>query len=159
MGKNFGLMKDSKGLPIKGPDGKPVVDKNADVTNLPNGAGYQWLQKAFFKIIDSLRKLTTTVVLVCHVKNKTIQKDGADLDTIDIQLTGKIATLVPAMADGIGLCYRKGNNTILSFKNDSDNYVAASRCEYLREKEFVIGSSDDKGVLTWNTNEVFPENL
>lgn len=39
MFKSFGLVKDANGRPVKGPDGKEVIDPTADVTTMPQGAG------------------------------------------------------------------------------------------------------------------------
>lgn len=74
MGSGWGLLTDSKGMPIKDPKtGKFVVDPKADVRQLANGAGWLYLRKAIRQLIDMFKPLCESLILVCHVKDKQIK--------------------------------------------------------------------------------------
>lgn len=105
------------------------------VLTLPQGAGYLWLRNEFMKWIDSFRKLADHVILVSHLKVSSIEKNGAEYQIKDIDLTGKIKNMVSAMADAIGYIYRsKDGKMMISFKSN-DEITCGSRCEHLKDKD------------------------
>jgi len=141
---------------------KAVVGKdykgNDVVAELPNGAGYDWLRKAFKKIYDQFTGLSTKcLILAGHVKTASISKDGKDLQARDIQLTGKLKTIVCQDADAIGYMYRnkETSQNILSFKTSEQDLATGARPEHLSGKEFIISEKTDKG-LTTNWGLIFP---
>ncbi len=74
----------------------------------------------------------------------------------NIDLTGKIKSLICANADAIGYMYRKGNKTILSFKTN-DDVTCGARPEHLRNEEIVITEMID-GELKTSWEKVFINN-
>lgn len=112
MGAQWGLMKDIKGLPIKDPKtGKTMVDPKADVRMLPNGSGYLYLRKAIRQLIDMFKPLCESLILVCHVKDKQVNKNGQEMSEMAVDLAGKSADIVCGEADAVGYLYRDGNKT------------------------------------------------
>ena len=47
-----------------------------DVRTLPNGSGYMYLQQAVRKVIDMFRDLCDNFILIGHLKDKMINKEG-----------------------------------------------------------------------------------
>lgn len=59
------------------------------VSELPSGGGYDWLRKAFDELLKPIEnRCNKCFILVSHVKNSSINKQGKDLQAKDIQLTG-----------------------------------------------------------------------
>jgi hypothetical protein len=71
----------------------------------------------------------------------------------NIDLSGKLKSLVCANADAIGYMYRKGSKTILSFKTNEE-VTCGARPDHLRNKEVVIADSSE-GSLKISWDEVY----
>ena len=135
------------------------MGKNYDgdnVLSLPNGAGYLYLRQAFFQVLDFIDTLAPHIILSGHIKDKQVDDKGEMVLAANIDLTGKIKSLICANADAIGYMYRKGNKTILSFKT-SEEVTCGARPEHLRNQEIVITESTD-GVLNTSWDKVFINN-
>jgi hypothetical protein len=135
------------------------MGKNYDgdnVTSLPNGAGYLYIRQAFFQVLDFIDTLAPTIILSGHIKDKVVDDKGEMVMSANIDLTGKIKSLICANADAIGYMYRKGNKTILSFKTNEE-VTCGARPDHLRNQEIVITESED-GVLTTSWDKVFINN-
>jgi hypothetical protein len=132
------------------------MGKNFDgdtVVTLPNGAGYLYIRQAFFQVLDFIDTLAPTIILSGHIKDKVVDDKGEMVMSANIDLTGKIKSLICANADAIGYMYRKGNKTILSFKTNEE-VTCGARPEHLRNEEIVISEMID-GVLTTSWEKVF----
>ena len=136
------------------PMGKSFTGDN--VLKLPNGAGYLYLREAFFKILDYIETLVPedgSVILLGHLKDKNIDIAGKEVAAVDLDLTGKIKSLVCAKADAIGLLSRKGNQVILNFKT-SDEITCGARPDHLKNQEIILTESID-GNLVASWDKVF----
>ncbi len=136
-----------------------TMGKNFDgdsVLTLANGAGYLYIRKAFFQILEFIDKFAPTIILSGHIKDKVVDDKGEMVMSANIDLTGKIKSLICANADAIGYMYRKGNETILSFRTNEE-VTCGARPEHLRNKEIVI-SEMKEGVLKTSWDEVFINN-
>jgi len=132
------------------------MGKNFDgdsVITLPNGAGYLYIRQAFFQVLDFIDTLAPTIILSGHIKDKQVDDKGEMVMSANIDLTGKIKSLICANADAIGYMYRKGNQTILSFKT-AEEVTCGARPEHLRNQEIVVTEMID-GVLKTNWDKVF----
>lgn len=132
------------------------MGKNYDgdnITTLPNGAGYLYIRQAFFQVLDFIDTLAPTIILSGHIKDKVVDDKGEMVMSANIDLTGKIKSLICANADAIGYMYRKGNQTILSFKTNEE-VTCGARPEHLRNEEIVISEMID-GVLKTSWEKVF----
>jgi hypothetical protein len=135
------------------------MGKNFDgdtVTTLPNGAGYLYIRQAFFQVLDFIDTLAPTIILSGHIKDKVVDDKGEMVMSANIDLTGKIKSLICANADAIGYMYRKGNKTILSFKTN-DDVTCGARPEHLRNEEIVVTEMID-GELKTSWEKVFINN-
>ena len=118
-----------------------------DVRTLPNGSGYMYLQQAVRKVIDMFRDLCDNTILIGHLKDKMINKDGEELSEMSLDLVGKLANIICGEADAVGYVYRKKNETRISFEG-GDNSVREARAPHLRGKNIVVAESDDNNNIT-----------
>ena len=123
------------------------------VLNLANGAGYLYIRQAFFQVLDFIDTLAPHIILSGHIKDKQVDDKGEMVMAANIDLTGKIKSLICAQADAIGYMYRKGDQCILSFKTN-DEVTCGARPEHLRNEEIVVSEMID-GNLSFNWEKVF----
>jgi ABC-type glycerol-3-phosphate transport system substrate-binding protein len=125
-----------------------------NVLSLPNGAGYLYLRQAFFQVLDFIDTLAPHIILSGHIKDKQVDDKGEMVLAANIDLTGKIKSLICANADAIGYMYRKGNKTILSFKT-SEEVTCGARPEHLRNEEIVVTEMNESGELEFHWDKVY----
>lgn len=128
--------------------------QGTDIRTLPNGSGYMYLRQAVRKVIDMFRDLCESLVLVAHVKEKMINKEGEELSEMSIDLTGKLGDILCGEADAIGYVYRKKNDTIISFEG-GDNSIREARANHLRGKKIVVATSDENNNITVDMTKIF----
>jgi hypothetical protein len=133
-----------------------AMGKNYDgdnVSTLANGAGYLYIRQAFFQVLDFIDTLAPHIILSGHIKDKQVDDKGQMVMSANIDLTGKIKSLICAQADAIGYMYRRGNETVLSFKTNEE-VTCGARPEHLRNEEIVISEMVD-GKVSVNWDKVF----
>jgi len=128
------------------PMGKNFTDN--DVLKLPNGAGYMYLRDAFFQVLDYVDTLAPHIILSGHIKDKQVDDKGELVMAANIDLTGKIKSLICSQADAIGYMFRRGNQTIISFKS-SDDVTCGARPEHLKNQEIVLAEEIDGKLITY----------
>lgn len=146
MGKNWFKQKDGKLAPESG------KRQYGDITSLPKGAGYGYLRQAFTNIVEHIKTFAPRVILLGHVKDAQLEKEGTEVSSAALDLTGKIKRIAASQSDAIGFLYRhkNGKQNILSFKTTNDVSCGA-RPDHLRNKEIIISEMTDKGLVThWN---------
>ena len=133
------------------------MGKNFDgdtVITLANGAGYLYIRQAFFQVLDFIDTLAPHIILSGHIKDKQVDDKGEMVMAANIDLTGKIKSLICANADAIGYMFRKGNKTILSFKT-SEEVTCGARPEHLRNEEIVVSEINDKGEIIFHWDKIY----
>lgn len=128
--------------------------QGTDIRTLPNGSGYMYLRQAVRKVIDMFRDLCESLILVAHVKEKMINKEGEELSEMSIDLTGKLGDILCGEADAIGYVYRKKSGTIVSFEG-GDNSIREARANHLRGKKIVVATSDENNNITVDMTKIF----
>lgn len=93
-----------------------------NVLELPKGAGYLWLRRAFSIWFDEMKTLADRIIFLAHVKDASlttttsdemgnqivVEKLGVDeVASEDLNLVGKLKQISCAEVDAIGLLYRK----------------------------------------------------
>lgn len=141
MGAQWGYKRGNDGRLLT-QNGKYVIDDTADVRTLPNGTGWLYMRKAIKTIISWFLPFCETLILICHVKEKTIQRDAQELSEMSIDLSGKTADIICGQADAVGLIYREGRKTWLSFEG-GNNIILEARPRHLRGKKFLIAESKE----------------
>jgi hypothetical protein len=71
----------------------------------------------------------------------------------NIDLTGKIKSLICSQADAIGYMFRKGNQTILSFKA-TDEITCGARPDHLKNQEVLL-AEEVNGVYTTHWDKIY----
>lgn len=153
MGASYGYRKDANGVIMK-VDGKKVVDPNADVRQLPNGAGYLYLREALKKMIHMFQPLCETLILICHVKDRQIRDENSENTEFAVDLAGKMSDIICGEADAVGFIYREKNKTIISFVG-GDSTIREARPLHLRGRKFVVGESDADNNVTFDMSKIF----
>lgn len=127
-----------------------------DVRTLPNGAGYLYTRNAFFKLLKPLQNYCETLIMVGHVKEKEIGRDGEQMTERSINLTGQTKNILCGWSDTIGLVYREGNETIINFA-PSDELIVGSRQQHLIGQKISVAQSNDKHELMVDWGGVFKQ--
>lgn len=126
-----------------------------DVTTLPNGVGYKYLRDAVKKVVDMFRDLCDEFILVGHVKDTVIEKDGVEVSAKELDLVGKLSKIVCGLADAVGYVYRKGNETHISFKGGTSDTIMEARARHIAGKDIVIAEGNEDGTLTTHWDRIF----
>ena len=126
-----------------------------DVTTLPRGAGYKYLRDAVKKVIDMFKELCDECILVGHVKDSIIEKDGAEVTAKEIDLVGKLGKILCGLADAVGYVYRKGNETHISFVGGADDTIMEARAKHIANKDIIIAIGDDDGNITTYWDKIY----
>jgi hypothetical protein len=136
---------------------KTPMGKSFDGTNvltLPNGAGYLYLREAIESVVRYVETLSDRIIYLGHIKLKAIEKNGKEVNAADLDLTGKIKSMMSADVDAIGMLYRDGSKNILSFKT-TDDIICGARPQHLKNQEIVLSEIDEKGKMKVNWDKVF----
>jgi hypothetical protein len=128
--------------------------KYGTIIGLPNGAGYQYLREAFTKVVAYIQTWAPRVILVGHVKDTVLEKNGSDFNSLDLDLTGKLKRITASNSDSIGYLYRKGKKNILSFKT-SDEIACGARPKHLSNQEIVLSEMDENGEVVTHWNKIY----
>jgi len=139
-------------------DGKRINSKHPafeTVHAMGEGFGYRYSRNEMTTWFNAAIKTGKRIILLAHIKDKFIESKSGDIvETIDLNLTGKVKSIYSANVDAIAHLKRSGNKSYLVFENMGET-VSGSRYPYL-QGSFLIGESDDKGVLTTHWNSIFP---
>src|SRR5574344_334671 len=127
-----------------------------DIRTLPNGSGYLYLRQAIRKVIDMFKDLCDELILIGHTKETTINKEGEELSSMELDLVGKLSTIICGEADAVGYIYRKKNETHISFEG-GDNTIREARAPHLRGKNIIIADSDDDGNITTHWDLIYKD--
>lgn len=104
------------------------------------------------------RELSNHLILIGHTKDKFIDKNGEEISAMELDLVGKLASIICGEADAVGFMYRKGNQSIINF-DSGDDITKGARAPHLREKQIVVAESDENKNITFYWDRIFlPEN-
>jgi hypothetical protein len=137
-----------------GTDPEKGKNKYGNILNLPDGAGYKWLRDAFDQVIGYIKTLAERVILSGHIKDTKVEKEGAEFNSSELDLTGKIKRVTAQESDAIGYLFRRKNKTILSFKT-SDEVSCGARPKHLNGQEITIAEMDENGKLNVYWDRIF----
>jgi hypothetical protein len=123
----------AKSMYMQTPIGKNFIGRS--ILELPNGGGYLYLRNAFKLWKDYIESLADEIIYIAHLKDKLIQVEGKEVSAKDIDLTGKLKSILCSDVDSVGYLKRKGGVLTVTFKAD-DDVICGSRCDHLRGQEF-----------------------
>lgn len=126
------------------------------VHDLPEGYGYRHSRSWFTDLYDDVLSWADEIIFICHVKDKFIaSKTGEAVQSIDINLTGKLSKIIPSRVDAIGYFYRKGDEGYISFEGSKDK-VCGGRCMHL-SGNILISKKQEDGIIETYWNKIFLE--
>lgn len=121
-----------------------------DITSLNYGKGHGYIREATKLMIEQAKRYGEYVIVVGHVADKSVNKNGTDLTIKELDLPGKLKNILAANVDGLALMYRKDKNTnVLSFIHDESDVLGGTRAQHLNGQEIVISEKTDTGLKTY----------
>jgi hypothetical protein len=139
-------------LYLKTPMGKGY---KGDILDLPKGGGYYYLRKAILTVLKEIGACTKgSLILVGHLRNSMIEKDGKEFTAKEVDLTGKISSIVCAEVDATAYAYREKDKLMLNFEN-SEQLSAGSRQEHLFGKQIILSEKNEKGEIIYHWDKIF----
>lgn len=101
------------------------------VLTLANGGGYYWLRQSFMSYINAAAMCADHLIIIAHLKDKSLEKKGIEVMTKDVDLTGKLKNIVCASADAVGYMYRNDDDELrINFKSN-DSVICGARPAHL----------------------------
>jgi hypothetical protein len=125
-----------------------------DVTTLPKGAGYRYTRTALSMVLNELKEICDTLIILGHTKDKDIETKGEMITERSLDLTGKSASILCAAVDAIGYVYRQENETIIDFK-PTINTIAGNRAKHLSDRKIVVAVSDETRNVKVDWSQIF----
>jgi len=150
-------LSNAKAIYMETPIGKNF--KGDSILELANGAGYYWLRLSFELWLSKIKKLADHIILVGHLKDKFIEKQGKEVAAKEVDLTGKLKQIVCADADAIGyLCRGAAGELIISFKS-TEEINCGARPEHLKGQEITIAEYDStvNDLINVSWNKIYKE--
>lgn len=139
-------------LYLKTPMGKGY---KGDILDLPKGGGYYYLRKAILSVLKEIALCAKdSMILLGHLKNSVIDKDGKEFNAREVDLTGKISSIICAEVDATAYAYRDKDKLMLNFEN-SEQLSAGSRQEHLFGKQIMLSEKNEKGEIIYHWNKIF----
>lgn len=131
--------------------------QGSDVRTLPQGGGYYYTRLAFSKVIGLLQECFEYFIMLGHVKQRLVDKDGKEMSERSLDLQGKVSSILCSQVDAIGYMFREDNKTIINFQ-PSESLISGSRCEHLKNKEITVIEQKEDGSLKVSWDEIFLPN-
>lgn len=131
---------------------------SGDIINAPMGIGYSYIRQAIEFVINKLYKETTNIILVGHVKDKSIvSNEGKEVGSVkDFDLTGKAARILAAKSDAIGYVYRDENSNLCINFETGGIASAGARPEHLANKKIVVAERQEDGTFISHWDRIYP---
>jgi hypothetical protein len=133
-------------------------DPTANITKLPNGAGYLYIREAIQNVIGWFSKVCPNIILVGHVKDKALNENGTELNVKDLDLTGKLGRILSASSDAICYVYRdlETGNLMANF-GDMSSVLCGARMPHLSGKTLLLAEKDkETEKITTHWNNIYP---
>lgn len=129
-----------------------------DLFNVPYGAGYSAHRNAVKEIIGWFKSVAENIILVGHVKEKSLNEEGTELNVKQLDLGGKLSSILAADSDAICYVYRdlESGNLMANF-GDLNSVLTGARVPHLAGKtitlaEKIIKDDNNYDLLThWDT--------
>jgi len=120
------------------------------VHEIPQGFGYRYSREVMVEKFDRLRATGKTIILVAHVKDKFITNTAGDtVQSIDINLTGKVKDIYCTKSDAIAVLVAEGDKRYLNFRAKDDSKYMGSRASHLHDKVFISEKTDNEINTYW----------
>jgi AAA domain len=129
--------------------------QGTDLFELDLGQGYGRLRDKVGEWLWAITKAADEIVLLAHVRDKYIDRKGVqEAASQDVDLTGKVRSLVCSRCSTIGYMRRDFADTLYVNFKTSDTINCSSRCAHLTGKEIVLGERKD-GALVFHWDRIY----
>lgn len=130
---------------------KSLKAKYGTVMNLPYGKGYTLVADVFNDVLNRLEKVAPKIILIAHSTYATLNKEGVEFTSLDIQMSKKCKFAATFKADAIGYIYREGKQNFINFTATED-VGAGGRHRYLEKDHILISEfvENNKGEEVLN---------
>ena len=117
---------------------------------------YLYSREAVQKIIGWFTSVVPNVLLVGHVKEKSYNEEGTDLNVKDLDLVGKLGRILSASSDAICYIYRDvETGEVRGNFGDDNSVLTGARMPHLSGKTIVLSRKNkETGEI-----ETFWENI
>lgn len=106
------------------------------VTALPDGAGWQWIRVAYGQAFNYIRTLADNIILIAHVRDKMlVDKNGLEVGSADLALTGKLKQITCGKSDAIGYLYR------VTKGSENGKPISQMRINFNSNTEIICGAT------------------
>jgi hypothetical protein len=138
-----------------------LIDPNADVKTLARGAGYYYLRLAFEETLTKIKKLANHIILIGHLRNSITEKNGDEVISKDLSLTGKIREITCADSDAIGYVYRGSESELLINFKGSEEILCGARPPHLKGQIIKIADYDKESnqLINIDWSLIFPDTI
>jgi len=147
VGKEYNRVTNDKGEVIY-QNGKSVMLKPDDpnyqsVHTIAHGYGWRYSREAMMRLVDEFKdcgKICT--IFICHIMDKMVgEKNGEQIYTKDLALTGKVRDWTPRVLDCIATVWNEEGKLMISFEGNQEKIGG------MRGTDHLQGYS---GELKWN---------
>ena len=130
-----------------------LMGKNFDgdnVLKLPNGAGHLYLRQAVQQIIGWFEKVVDNVILIGHVKDKSLTEGGTELNVKTLDLGGKLSNILAANSDAICYLYRDTTTgDLMANFGDMNSVLTGARMPHLAGKTIQLAERKQNEKGEW----------
>lgn len=117
----------------------------SELFNLPYGAGYVAQRNAVKEIIGWFEKVVPNLILVGHVKEKSMNEAQTDLNVKSLDLGGKLSNILSAGSDAICYVYRDPENgNLMANFGDMNSVLTGARMPHLAGKTILLAERVQK---------------
>lgn len=119
---------------------------------------YSFQRAAMESIIDKVKSVTDNVIIVGHVKDKSIiSAEGKEVGSVkDFDLTGKAARIFAAKSDAIGFVHRDENSNLCINFETGGIASAGARPAHLANKDIIVAERQEDGTFISHWNRIYP---
>jgi hypothetical protein len=125
---------------------------NWDIRKLDYGKGIWYLRESMQLIINFFKRYCNTLILSGHVADKAIMNETGTTNIKDIDIEGKLKSIIAVKVDAVGFLYRKEpKKNYVSFITNSE-LIGGTRSDHLANKEFLISEKTELGefITYWD---------
>lgn len=140
-------------------DNKKSKPLDWEIDKLDYGKGYFYKREAMRKVLEFFKSFCNCLILSGHVKESSMDGDNGAIVVKDLDVDGKLKSILALKTDAIGLLSRDpldNNKNILSFTSSAGG-VGGTRIPHLTNKEFVLSEMVD-GKLITHWDKIFISN-
>jgi len=123
-------------------------DPKENILKLPNGAGYLYFRQAMEEIIGWFTNAVQNVILIGHVKEKSLNEKGTEMNVIDLDVTGKMGRILSSLSDAICYVYRDPEtNELYANFGASASVLSGSRLDNLSGQTILLSKKEKDGTI------------